>query len=36
MHHQHLAGGKIDQQIFAAAAEPFDFLALQARGEILG
>ena len=30
MHHQHVAGGQIGQQIFGAAAEPVDRLALRA------
>ena len=35
MHQQHVAGGQIGQQIFGAAAEAFDLLALQPLLEIL-
>ena len=35
MHQQHVAGRKVRQEIFGAAAEAHDLLALQPRGEIL-
>ena len=35
MHQQHVAGGKIGEEILGAAAEPFDRLALEPGGEIL-
>jgi hypothetical protein len=35
MHQEHVAGAKVGHQIFGAAAEPGDGLALQSRREIL-
>jgi hypothetical protein len=36
MHHQHIAGRQIRQQVFGAAAKPGDGLSGQALGEVLG
>ena len=36
MHHQHLVGGKIGEQIFGAPAEPLDCFAFEPGNEILG
>ena len=35
MHHQHVAGGEIGEEIFCASAEAFDGLPFEPRGEIL-
>src|SRR6516162_2109183 len=35
MHHQHVAGGQVGEQIFGAAAEPLDPLAFEPGDEVL-
>ena len=35
MHHQHVAGGEVGEQIFGTPAEPLDPLAFRASDEVL-